>query len=91
MQRPPFAEGRSGNVRAMKIYVRERLKVGTGVHQPRFRVVAVIGEGSTHSKIEAVHFRKTELEQIAKDLGAEVVYLEIMPEEERGAKMEAQV
>lgn len=82
---------RSGDVNEMKIYVRERQKVGTGVHQPRFRVVAVIGEGSTHSKIEAVHFRKTELEQIAKDLGAEVVYLEVMPEEERGAKMEATV
>jgi hypothetical protein len=81
--------GRSGNVRAMKIYVRERQKVGTGVHQPRFRVVAVIGEGITHSKIEAVHFRKTELDQIAKDLGAEVVYLEVMPEEKRGAMMEA--
>ncbi|KUK69523.1 MAG: Uncharacterized protein XD88_1220, partial [Methanocalculus sp. 52_23] len=25
----------------MKIYVRERQKVGTGVKQPRFRVVAV--------------------------------------------------
>ncbi|RXE57338.1 hypothetical protein ABH15_04385 [Methanoculleus taiwanensis] len=70
----------------MKIYVRERQKVGTGVKQPRFRVVAVTGEkgDEMHFKIESVHFRKTELEQIAKDVGAEVVYLEEMPEEERG-------
>lgn len=34
----------------MKIYARERQKVGTGVKQPRFRVVAVVeeqGEKST--------------------------------------------
>ncbi|PKL57476.1 MAG: hypothetical protein CVV35_00205 [Methanomicrobiales archaeon HGW-Methanomicrobiales-6] len=70
----------------MKIYVRERQKVGTGVKQPRFRVVAVIEEQgeSKHLKVESVHFRKIELEQIGKDIGAEIVYLEEMPEEERG-------
>jgi hypothetical protein len=70
----------------MKIYVRERQKVGTGVRQPRFRVVAVTDEkgDQKHLKVEGTHFRKTELEQIAKDVGAEVVYLEEMPEEERG-------
>jgi hypothetical protein len=69
----------------MKIYVRGRLKVGSGVKQPKFRVVAVTGGTSeSHLKIEAVHFRKTELETIAKDIGAEVVYLEPMPEEEHG-------
>ncbi|MDG6258027.1 MAG: hypothetical protein QCH35_10580 [Methanomicrobiaceae archaeon] len=73
---------------SVKIYVRERQKVGTGVHQPRFRVVAVVGEESKHSKFEAVHFRKTELEQIAKDMDAEIVYLEVMPEEERGGMLE---
>ena len=72
----------------MKIYVRGRQKVGSGVHQPKFRVVAVTGEerGTGHLKIEAVHFRKNELEMIAKETGAEVVYLEPMPEEERGTK-----
>jgi len=34
--------------------------------------------------VESTHFRKIELEQIAKDIGAEVIYLEEMPEEERG-------
>ena len=34
----------------MKIYVRERLKVGKGVKQPRFRVVAVTG---TELRIQA--------------------------------------
>jgi hypothetical protein len=79
----------------MKIYVRERQKVGTGVKQPRFRVVAVVeekGDAEKHAKFEAVHFRKIELEQIAKEVGAQVVYLEEMPEEERGEmKAEAAV
>jgi hypothetical protein len=70
----------------MKIYARERQKIGTGVKQPRFRVVAVVEEQgeNKHVKVESVHFRKVELEQIAKDVGAEIVYLEEMPEEERG-------
>lgn len=68
-----------------KIYVRERSKVGKGVKQPRFRVVAVIGEKNEKLKIEATHFRKSELEQIAKDIVAEIVYLEPMDEEEKGS------
>ncbi|MBT0733846.1 hypothetical protein KH990_10825 [Methanoculleus bourgensis] len=73
----------------MKIYARERQKVGTGVKQPRFRVVAVTEEkgDEKHVKMEGTHFRKVELEQIAKDVGAEIVYLEEMPEEVRGEKM----
>jgi hypothetical protein len=73
-------------VETMKIYARERQKVGTGVKQPRFRVVAVVEEKGEdkHLKVESTHFRKIELEQIAKDIGAEVIYLEEMPEEERG-------
>jgi hypothetical protein len=73
-----------------KIYVRGRTKVGSGVKQPMFRVVAVTnkaGDGS-HLKIEGAHFRKTELEQIAKDVGAELVYLHAVPEEERGSMKE---
>ena len=73
---------------SMKIYVRGRQKVGSGVKAPKFRVVAVTGEAGGHLKIEAVHFRKTELEKIAEDVGAEVVYLEPMPEEERGTMKE---
>jgi hypothetical protein len=64
----------------LKIYVRERMKVGEGVKQPMFRIVAVTGG---QIQIELTHFRKFELEQIAKDIGAEVVYLEEIPEGEK--------
>jgi hypothetical protein len=56
----------------MKIYVRERQKVGEGVESPKYRVVAVTGG---NVQIEAIHFRKFEIEQIAKDVGAEVVFM----------------
>ena len=62
----------------MKIYVRERLKVQKGVEQSRFLVVAVAGEGL---HLYAGHLRKTELEQIAKNVGAEIVYLEPVHED----------
>jgi hypothetical protein len=62
----------------MKIYVRERLKVKKGVEQSRFLVVAVAGEGL---HLYAGHLRKTELEQIAKDVGADIVYLEPVHED----------
>jgi hypothetical protein len=62
----------------MKIYVRERLKVQKGVEQSRFLVVAVAGEGL---HLYAGHLRKTELEQIAKDVGADIVYLEPVHED----------
>jgi len=65
----------------MKIYVRERQKVGEGVRQPMFRILAVTGG---QIQIEATHFRKFEIERIAKDIDAEVVYLE--PEKEREKK-----
>lgn len=64
----------------LKIYVRERMKVGEGVKQPMFRIVAVTGG---QVQIELTHFRKFELEQIAKDIGAEVVYLEEVPDEQK--------
>ena len=81
---------RPGRGGSMKIYVRERQKVGSGVKQPKFRVVAVTGGkgDEAHLKIEATHFRKTEIEQIAKDVGAEIIWLEPMPEEERGSMKE---
>lgn len=64
----------------MKIYVRERQKVGEGVRQPMFRIVAVTGG---QIQVEAPHFRKFEIEQIAKDVKAEVVYLEEIPDDEK--------
>jgi hypothetical protein len=60
----------------MKVYVRERLDAGEGETRPRFQVVAVAGEGL---HLYTGLLRKTELERIAKDVGADVVYLEPMP------------
>jgi hypothetical protein len=72
-----------------KIYVRERRKVGSGVKQPKYRIVAVTGENNAKRLwVEATHFRKTELEAIAADIAAEIVYLEPVSEEERGSKKE---
>jgi hypothetical protein len=67
----------------MKIYVRERQKVGEGVRQPMFRILAVTGG---QIQIEGTHFRKFEIERIARDIDAEVVYLEA--EKEGGKKGE---
>ena len=60
----------------MKIYVRPRTKVGEGARQPMFKVVATTGDGTEKIKFQAKHLRKTELEQIAEDCGAALVYLE---------------
>jgi hypothetical protein len=67
----------------MKIYVRERIKVGEGVRQPRYVILAVAGGDL---RVYAHHFRKTELEKLASDCGAELVYLEPVPEGEHGTK-----
>jgi hypothetical protein len=56
----------------MKIYVRERQKVGEGVESPKYRVAAVTGG---QIQLAATHFRKFEIEQIAKEAGAEVVFM----------------
>jgi hypothetical protein len=56
------------------------MKVGEGAHQPMFRIVAVTGG---QMQIEATHFRKFEIEQIAKDFGAQVVYFEEIPDEQK--------
>ena len=58
---------------ASKIFVRERRKVEKGEKKPRFRVVGVSG-GAV--KIYAKHIRKKELDHIARESGAEVVYLD---------------
>lgn len=73
----------------MKIYVRERMKIGEGVQEPRFRIMAVVHQGSEKAwklRVEGTHFRKVELETIAKDIGAEIHYFKPVPEEERGNK-----
>lgn len=57
----------------MKIFVRERTRAAEGQKLPRFRVVGVYGGDL---KLYAKRIRKCELDQIASELGAEVVYLE---------------
>ncbi len=56
-----------------KILVRERRKVEKGEKKPRYRIVGVSGGDL---KIYVKHMRKTELDQVSKASGAEVVYLD---------------
>ena len=57
----------------MKIYIRKRQKIGEGVKQPQFMVVAISGDGSRNLRINAKHLRTYELDKIAADIGAEVI------------------
>ena len=57
---------------AGKIFYRERRKVGEGEKKPRFKLVAVAG---IDLKIYGKHLRKSELEQIAGAVGADLVLL----------------
>ena len=58
---------------AGKIFYRERTKAKDGEKKPRFFLVAVAG---IDLKFHAKHVRRTELERIAKEIGAELVLLE---------------
>jgi hypothetical protein len=64
----------------MKIYVRERQKVGEGVESPKYRIIAVTGG---ELQIEAPHFRKFEIEQIAKDVSAQVIFMKPVPDDQK--------
>jgi hypothetical protein len=55
-----------------KIFYRERTKSVEGKKQPRFRMVAV---ADVNLKIYGEHLRKSELEAIAKAVGAELILL----------------
>jgi hypothetical protein len=59
---------------ALKIFVRERRKIEKGEKKPRFRVLGVSGGDL---KIYVHHIRKKELDQLAKAVGAEVVYIQV--------------
>lgn len=59
---------------ATKIFVRERRIVAKGEKKPRFRVVGVSG---SDVKIYVKHVRKSELDKIHSDTGAEIVYLQM--------------
>jgi hypothetical protein len=56
----------------VKIYVRERMLSKEGSRTPRFRIVATQGGDL---RFHADHIRKVDLETIAGDLDAEVIYL----------------
>jgi len=66
-----------------RIFVRERIVVGEGDAEPRFAVVAVEGEG-LKLKFYKTHLRKAELEEIAKNTGAELVWMARGEGEHRG-------
>lgn len=64
----------------MKIFVRERQKVGEGIESPKYRIVAVTGG---QLQIEATHFRKFEIEEIAREVNAEVVFMKPVDDEHK--------
>jgi hypothetical protein len=55
-----------------KIFVRERRHAARGTGRPRFAIIAVQG---TDLKVFKSRVRRAELEAIAAETGAEVVYL----------------
>ncbi len=55
-----------------KIFVRERRKIEKGEKKPRLRIVGVHGNDI---KLYAKHIRKVELEAIASETGAQIIYL----------------
>jgi len=55
-----------------KIFVRERTRIRKGSGRPRFAIVATEG---LDMKFYASHIRKLELEKLAEELQAEVIYL----------------
>ena len=57
---------------AGKIFYRERSKVKEGSRTPRYRIIAVSG---LDLKVYGAHLRKKEIEQIAKETGADMILL----------------
>lgn len=55
-----------------KIFVRERRKIEKGEKKPRLRIVGVSGNDI---KLYAKHIRKVEIEAIAAESGAQIIYL----------------
>jgi hypothetical protein len=68
-----------------KIFYRERVKVGKGEKKPRFRIVAVAG---LEMKVYSEHLRKSELEQIAKVVGAKLILLKGGEGKHKGEEVE---
>lgn len=55
-----------------KLFVRHRQHVGQGAGRPRFAIVAVEG---ADLKVYRTRVRRAELEKLAAEIGAEIVYL----------------
>ena len=55
-----------------KIFVRERRHAGRGTGRPRFAIIAVQG---TDLKVFKARVRRAELETVAAEIGAQIVYL----------------
>ncbi len=71
---------------ATKIFVRERRKVEKGEKKPRFRVVGVSG---SDVKIYVDHIRKSELDQLSQETGADIVYLTASKGKKQGGEKAA--
>ena len=67
-----------------KIFVRHRRHVGQGAGRPRFAIVAAQG---VDLKVYKTRIRRAELEKIASETEAEIVYL---PRGEQGEAAEAE-
>ncbi len=66
-----------------KIFVRQRRHVGQGAGRPRFAIVAVQG---ADLKIFKTRVRRAELEKIAAETEAEIVYLPQGERKDKGKK-----
>jgi hypothetical protein len=55
-----------------RLFVRERQHVGKGAGVPRFEILAVEG---ADLKVYHTHIRKAELEKLAADIEAQIIYL----------------
>jgi hypothetical protein len=64
-----------------KIFVRNRRHVGQGAGRPRFAIVAVQG---ADLKVFKTRVRRAELEKIAAEVDAEIIYLPRGESEEEG-------
>jgi hypothetical protein len=63
---------REKEIPVSKIFVRHRRHVGQGAGRPRFAIVAVQG---SDLKIFKTRIRRAELEKMASEIDAEIVYL----------------
>jgi hypothetical protein len=66
-----------------KLYVRHRRHAGKGAGRPRFAIVASQG---ADLRVYKTRIRRDELEKLAEDLGAEIVYLPRGERVEEGAR-----